>query len=110
MLRNAASTSIIRAFLERRPARNRNDSTDGQTLFFHFSPIARHAPDGQLILSFCGYNTPSTRLRLNTICKLTGNGQPFNSKNHTLHFNSSPISATDEITIQILRAATQNLP
>ena len=106
MPRNAASTSIIRAFLERRPARNRNDSTDGQTLFFHGSPIAAHAPDGQLILSYCGHNTPSTRLRLNTICHLTGNGQPFHAKAFGLYFNSASISSDATTTIQILRAAS----
>ena len=104
MPRNSASTSIIRDFLERRPARSRNDSTDGQTLYFHNSPIAFHLPDGQLSLSTCGHNTPSTRLRLNTICSLTGNGQPFRTRNFSLHFNSSPISSTDRITIQITKA------
>ena len=104
MPRSNDTTRVIRAFLERRPARIRNDRTDGQTLFFHGSPIAAHGPDGQLILSCCGHNTPSTRLRLNTICKLIGNGQPFHCKAFTLHFNSSPILSDETIYIEIQSA------
>lgn len=99
-MRNAAMSRIVKAFLAHSPASCRNDRTDGKTLFFHGSPIATHLANGQMSLSCCGHNKPSTRLRLNEVCALTGNGRPFHSKNFTLFFGESEASDPTIISIQ----------
>lgn len=84
------STRILKAFLDGKSARARNDATDGSKLFYHSSCIAKHLGEGRIRLSHCGHAKPSTMSRLNAICEQTGNGRPWRIRDFTVQFNGEP--------------------
>jgi len=81
---------VTSAFLARSAARDRNDRTDGQTLYFWASAIARHTADG-IELFHCGHATQSTVRRLNEIALALGHGKPFNISQRAVHFRGEPL-------------------
>ena len=87
------STTVIQAFLARKRKKLKNDWTDGNTLTFHGNTIAWWNPDGSLSITLAGYGTVTTRLRLNTICRILFDTEPFHQKNHVQHYNGEPIDA-----------------
>lgn len=56
---------IVAAFLNHETKRIGNSYTDGTTLFLHGNAIARHRTDGCFEVTTAGWNTPTTRERLN---------------------------------------------
>ena len=58
--------NIVRAFLNRRERTISNSYTDGDTLYLHNNPIARHTPRG-IEVKTAGWNTVTTKERLNGI-------------------------------------------
>jgi len=44
-----------------------NTETDGQTVWLHGNPIVKRDPDGLVRWSLAGWNTPTTRERVNGI-------------------------------------------
>lgn len=69
------------AFLKRKAKSNGNTNTDGNTLFLHGHAIARHVGQG-LEITTAGWNTPTTRDRLNAIP-----GVSVGQKDYQLYLN-----------------------
>jgi hypothetical protein len=58
---------IVAAFMNREERRISNSYTDGTTLYLHGNAIARHRCDGDIEVTTAGWNTVTTRERLNGI-------------------------------------------
>lgn len=75
---------IVHALIAGERGTKGNSTTDGQTLFLHGNPIARAFKDEQgregFDLSLCGWNTPTTRERLNGLLCAMGYGIHANTR------------------------------
>ncbi len=58
---------IKSAFERRQPLSVGNTMTDGQTVWLHGNAIVKRDPDGLVRWSLAGWNTPTTRERVNGI-------------------------------------------
>jgi hypothetical protein len=58
---------IKQAFERRQPLSVGNTMTDGETVWLHGNAIVKRDPDGLVRWSLAGYNTPTTRERVNGI-------------------------------------------
>lgn len=92
------STTIARAFLNRRPKRAARTATDGNILTLHGNTIAWWNADGSISMTLAGWGTPTTRDRLNTLCWLLMGERPFHQVKHVQHYDGKPISADDTFT------------
>lgn len=63
--------TICKALMSGEPKSIGNTSTDGETMFLHGNPIAR-LKDKNLILSLAGWNTVTTRERINGLLRSLG--------------------------------------
>ena len=61
---------IARALKAGKPAKAARTETDGRSVWLHGNKIAEVRKDGYVMLSLCGWNTPTTRERLNGICQV----------------------------------------
>jgi hypothetical protein len=86
------SGRVAAAFAAGRPASEANTSTDGQAFFLHGNKIAE-IRDGHLWVSMAGWNSATTRERLNAVLDAFGlparvhsqggvRGQPFSGKSY----------------------------
>ena len=71
-----------------------NTRTDGQTVWLHNNAIVRRLPCGTVQASLAGWNTPTTRERVNGI---TGAG--FHQVKHCAMLNGSPVDSNEWITL-----------
>jgi hypothetical protein len=71
---------VIGAFLSGQKLTISNTSTNGKSLFLHGHEIARRSATDGLELNFCGWVTPTTQSRLNSLCELVGLGRPISIK------------------------------
>lgn len=76
---------IIAAFLSRETKTTGNSRTDGTTLYLHDNAIAKHCLDGSMRITTAGWNTPTTRERLNGLP-----GVKVYVRNYQLHLNDQP--------------------
>lgn len=69
----------VTAFLAKTAYTEGNTHTDGQTLYLHGNPIAEHSHDmqGVIFLRDCGWQTVTTKDRLNGVIELFGNSLGF---------------------------------
>lgn len=81
------TATVVGAFLQRRPAKMGNTRTDGDTLYLHENAIARWAAPGELRVTLAGWDTPTTRNRLNAL----PNVSVYRVKGKT-HLNGAPWS------------------
>ena len=58
---------IVAAFMNREEKRIGNSHTRGEFLYLHGNAIACHNADGTIEVTTAGWNTPTTRERLNGI-------------------------------------------
>lgn len=61
------TAQIKKAFEEGRSLKVGNTETDGQTVWLHGNAIVKRDPDGLVRWSLAGWNTPTTRERVNGI-------------------------------------------
>lgn len=86
---------VIGAFLNGEKKSVTNTMTDGHSLWLFGHKIARRVPSKRLTrydmgfngkeadtieVNFCGYATPTTQSRLNSLCELIGIKRPFTIK------------------------------
>ena len=64
------SKEVCQAFINRKPKRVKNTHSDGRNLFLHNNKIAWRASSGHVGFTLAGWNTPTTRERLNAIFTL----------------------------------------
>ena len=65
--RRKVTNEVVSAFLQKRRVKRGNTETDGQTLFLHGNPIARWTESGILEIRSAGWETNTTKERLNGI-------------------------------------------
>jgi len=85
---------ICEAFFAGRTLRIKNTSTDGEVIRLHNSIIAKKTRFG-VEITLAGYNTTTTRERVNGIYQLLTGRRPFHSKSFEPHFDDKPISTLD---------------
>jgi hypothetical protein len=59
--------TVIKAFIERKARKIKNDWTDGDMLMFHYHLIAYWTPERDLRWTMAGYGTYTTRVRLDVL-------------------------------------------
>ncbi len=77
---------IVSAFLAGQRKSNGSTMTDGERLFLHGNRIAKKTAEG-IYVTTCGWNTPTTRDRLNAI---PGVRVHNDSRKGGLHLNGKP--------------------
>ena len=85
------TTESVRAFLNDQKFSKSNTTVsraDGVTSLILFGNRIAYKKDGKLFVSMCGYNTTTTRERLNGIPCLS-----VTSKNFTPYINGVPVSS-----------------
>ncbi len=84
------SKTVVGAFTDGRPARCKNTVSTGTELFLHGNLIAWWV-DGNCYCTLAGWNTPTTRERLNALHTLLRKPAPFHQKNYAAMYNGHPI-------------------
>lgn len=85
---------IANAFLLSNHKSIRNTWTNGKAVYLHGNKIAEKREDG-IYLSLAGWNTPTTRERLNGILQAFNIDGGFTQKKFEPYFNGERICASD---------------
>ena len=93
---------ITRAFLNGQRKAVSNSMTDGKSLYLWGNEIARFNSDGKLEISLCGYNTVTTRERLNGLFNIGGYNLKLSTKQGTPNINGVEISSNRYYVIDTL--------
>ncbi len=72
---------IVKAFLNDESLRVSNSNTNGSELYLFGNKIA-HKENNNIIISMCGYNTKTTKDRLNELLNQTRNNLRIRSKDY----------------------------
>ncbi len=91
-MRQVTKQTVL-AFLNGQNMAVSNTMTNGKSLYLWGNEIARFNADGKLEISLCGYNTVTTRERLNGVLTLGGYNLRVSSKNFTPCINGVEISS-----------------
>lgn len=83
---------VVGAFLSGKAISHGNTCTDGKSLFLHGNKIAEFKEDGQLYATLAGWNTNTTRERLNALP-----GARFHQKNFAPYFHDKLIDSKEWI-------------
>ena len=76
-----------------------NTTTDGTVLLLHGNRIAERMPDGSIYATLAGWESPTTRERLNGLCEVLGLGRPFWQQRFVQLYGSRPISPNETIVL-----------
>ena len=66
-----------------------NTSTDGRSIYLHGNCIARQEDDGRIYITDAGWQTLTTRERLNGILRALNIRAAVYQKNHALYFGET---------------------
>ena len=102
------STTIARAFLKGRAAKQARTTTDGQAVYLHRNRIAWRDQMGDIHMTLCGWPTAITRDRLNAICEDLIGYRPFHQKRGVQFFNDNEIGVREEIVVHTLEVTNGN--
>ena len=95
--------TIATAFLAGKSASLNNTKTDGQHVWLHGNLIASKNPDGSVNVTLAGWNSATTRDRLNGLIRAMGGRGGFFQRNHCAmicHQNGdSHIDPSDVVTV-----------
>ena len=95
---------IKQAFEQGESKKVGNTETDGTSVFLHGNEIVRRDVSGLVFATLAGWNTPTTRERVNGI---TGMG--FHQVNHQACLNGEPIDSSDWF-VKTAQGDSQALP
>jgi hypothetical protein len=84
------SKKIAVSFENNRSRKVGNTHTDGQSVFLYGNKIIERREDGSVWVSLAGWNTPTTRSRINDI---TGAG--FSQKDFTPYLRGEPVDSRE---------------
>ena len=90
---------IANAFKQNKSTSKGNTRTNGNTVFLHTNRIVERDESGAIYMSLAGWNTATTRDRLNGIAEALGLNASFTQKNFEPYFNGKPISSNDWIKV-----------
>lgn len=76
----SVTEQVVNAFLNGRTTSVSNSFTNGKELYLHGNKIAMFNDKGQLEISLCGWNTVTTRERLNGIFEIGGYNLKLSTK------------------------------
>lgn len=93
------TSKVVRAFLDRKCCTNKATRTDGDTLYLHgnaiaWRPYSDRNPDA-ICMTLAGWNTVTTRERLNGLCDMLFKQRPFHQRKRTPHFAGTEINERD---------------
>ena len=91
-MRNVTRQTVL-AFLNGQNMALSNTTTNGKSLYLWGNEIARFNEEGKLEISLCGYNTVTTRERLNGVLTLGGYNLRVSSKNFIPMINGVEINS-----------------
>lgn len=91
--------TIARAFARGEKAKGNNTVCDGSAVYLHGHRIAWR--DGAHVMaSLCGWNTTTTRARLNAICQEIGAEGHFTQKDFAPYFAGREIDAREVVRLK----------
>lgn len=61
----SVTKKIMSAFIAGKSAKSKNTWTNGKSVWLHGNEIIRREDNGDIVISNCGWNTPTTKERLN---------------------------------------------
>lgn len=86
--------TVIAAFLQGKPRKIKNDLTTGITLLYHGNEIA-YRSGKEVHFTLCGWNTTTTRQRLNILLGSLGVRGGFTQMKHEPYFGGTLIDANE---------------
>ena len=86
-------SKVVRAFIWHRPAHEGNTHTDGYNLYLHGNKIAKYE-DGHYWFNLCGWNTPTTRSRINALFDLLNKRHRVHQIAWELYLDGEPINSS----------------
>lgn len=94
---------VIRAFIDRKPCHvpKYNTETDGTALRFHASKIAWWGDDRSLHMTLAGWATPTTKDRLNVLCRHLDLGS-FTQRGNRQYYDDREIEWDQVITVHLI--------
>lgn len=90
---------VMRAFLDRKSARGNNTTTDGNAVWLFGNKIAWRAANGDINITLAGWNTVTTRERLNGLLVLLNGQRDFHQRDHVPYFRGAEVTACETITL-----------
>ena len=94
------TNQIAKSFFNGQSKTVGNTSTDGQSVWLHGNKIAKKTEDG-LMLTLAGWNTPTTRERLNGILQVFNLNDGYYQRDFEAYFNGQMIDASEWQTINL---------
>ena len=92
------TNEVVRAFLNGQTKRVSNSETNGTSLYLWGHEIARKE-NGQIKINLCGYNTTTTRERLNGVLEYCIGKRALRTKQGTVLLNGKEIPCDEWVTI-----------
>ena len=94
---------IAHAFMNNYSLKVSNTNTDGKSIFLWNNEIIRKH-EGRVQINLCGYNTTTTRERINGVLRYTGTGYGITTKKGTIYLidrenNKKEIPCDEWVTI-----------
>ena len=102
------TNQIAKAFFNSQSKAIGNTKTDGQSVWLHGNKIAEKTADG-LKLTLAGWNTVTTRERLNGILQVFNLEGGYNQKAYEPYFNGQMINANEWQTVSHPNQLNPNL-
>lgn len=81
---------VVRSFISRKKCKIDNTHTDGTTLYLYGNAIATWTDDNQLLIRSAGWETKTTRERLNGLLYLLNKGIYISQKKWVWHLGTTP--------------------
>jgi len=92
------TNEIANAFAQGESKAVGNTWTDGQTVYLHGNKITERTEDG-IFMTLAGWNTTTTRERLNGIAQVLGFDISFNQKDFEPYLNGSIVNPTEWVKV-----------
>ena len=92
------TNEIANAFAQGESKAVGNTWTDGQTVYLHGNKITERTEDG-IFMTLAGWNTTTTRERLNGIAQVLGFDISFNQKDFEPYLNGSIVNPSEWVKV-----------
>lgn len=86
----AVTERVCKAWQQCKSKKVGNTSTDGFNIYLHGNCIVRMDMNGSVYISDGGWQTPTTRERLNGVLRTMGIKAHVYQRDHALYFNGTP--------------------
>jgi hypothetical protein len=84
---------VVKAFVNGNKAKIKNTESTGTELIL-FGHVIAKKENGKILASLRGYNTSTTRERLNGLCRILGVNHGYNQKDFGAYFDGQAIDST----------------